>query len=401
MKEIEKATADTAGISKMDLKRQNRMYILRSLRNNGSSCRADLAEGTGLTRAAVTVIVNEMISEGVLCETGISPPDEESKGTRGRKKILMDINETYRLVLGLMLDAGQIVLGLCTLKGRTVEKQTCPMPEDGDAIFAEIGRMYGEIFYKNDLRPDMLVGMGVCISSEYRGAVGVTVDDRGTVDYSAAEKELGKFCKLPMTFGTVAEGAAIAEMDLRPAGEIPPVNAVILRTDRDLDTAVIVCRDLYRGTFGRPAAIMQMTGSPAHKVQYDYVLDRVRQGGYEKGFNFVWTMHRRNITDPMKLFCDRTFRPADAYHIALLKEVEDTYFWMYDLLLHAYAPDKVVLIGESGVERAVENALRRVNRMYPQAEDGIVCRSILRETDLFKGAVALAVREFFIDRGGL
>ncbi|MBQ4050124.1 MAG: ROK family protein [Oscillospiraceae bacterium] len=403
MKEIQKAAVDTAGISKLDLKRQNRMYILRCLRNSGSACRVDLAEGTGLTKAAVTIIVNEMIGDGVLRETGEQPPAGDGKAARGRKKILVDINETYRLAMGLLLDGGQITLGLCTLKGRTVEKQSSPLPKENDpaAILDSIRRMYDDIVYKNDLHPEMLTGLGVCVSSEYHNPFGITADSRGVIDYSPLERELKQICSLPMAFGTVAEGVAVAEIDLRPAGEVPPMNAVVLRTDSDLDTAVIICRELYRGSTGRPASLLKMNSSPAYKVLRGYVLDRIRQAGIEKGYNFVQQMFRRDLTDPMKLFCSSSFRPSDSYHIALLNEIEEAYYWMYDFLLRAYAPDRLILIGETGVERAVERALRRINKQFPQCEGGIIRRSLFRDFDLYKGAAALAVREFFIDRGGL
>ena len=61
------------GISKLDLKRQNRLQILRVVHENGAISRVDIASQLQLTRAAVTIITNEMISEGVLQELGEAP----------------------------------------------------------------------------------------------------------------------------------------------------------------------------------------------------------------------------------------------------------------------------------------------------------------------------------------
>ena len=118
-------TSDTSGISKLDLKRQNRMHILRLLRNNGPTSRIDIAREIGITKAAVTIITNEMIEQGVLFEKAEVLP-RGSKVPRGRKKILLDFDETHRLGLGLVLDNGQLSIGLCTLKGRPVERQAVP-----------------------------------------------------------------------------------------------------------------------------------------------------------------------------------------------------------------------------------------------------------------------------------
>lgn len=52
------------GISKLDLKRQNRMQVLKILKQRGPTSRIDIATMLELTRAAVTIITNEMIEQG-------------------------------------------------------------------------------------------------------------------------------------------------------------------------------------------------------------------------------------------------------------------------------------------------------------------------------------------------
>ena len=69
---------DSLGISKLDLKRQNRMQILRLLRNVGPISRIDIAHTIHITKAAVTIITNEMIREGILIEIGEQAPPAKS-----------------------------------------------------------------------------------------------------------------------------------------------------------------------------------------------------------------------------------------------------------------------------------------------------------------------------------
>ena len=52
------------GISKLDLKRRNRMQVLKILKQRGPTSRIDIAGTLELTRAAVTIITNEMIEQG-------------------------------------------------------------------------------------------------------------------------------------------------------------------------------------------------------------------------------------------------------------------------------------------------------------------------------------------------
>lgn len=76
------------GISKLDLKRRNRMQVLKILKQRGPTSRIDIAGTLELTRAAVTIITNEMIEQGIIQEIGEYKHVTE-KAPRGRK-------DTYR-----------------------------------------------------------------------------------------------------------------------------------------------------------------------------------------------------------------------------------------------------------------------------------------------------------------
>ena len=103
------------GISKLDLKRRNRMQILRVIRENGPISRVDISAMLHITRAAVTIITNEMIAQSILEEVGEEPQDPSNEIRKGRRKILLDINPTYRFALGVYIDEASISIGLTTL----------------------------------------------------------------------------------------------------------------------------------------------------------------------------------------------------------------------------------------------------------------------------------------------
>ena len=104
------------GISKLDLKRQNRMQVLKILKQRGPTSRIDIATMLELTRAAVTIITNEMIEQGIIMEIGEYKHISE-KAPRGRKKILIDINYHYKFALGVTIEENIISVGLTTLSG--------------------------------------------------------------------------------------------------------------------------------------------------------------------------------------------------------------------------------------------------------------------------------------------
>jgi len=119
------------GISKLDLKRQNRMQVLKILKQRGPTSRIDIASTLELTRAAVTIITNEMIEQGIIAEIG-EVKNESEKAPRGRKKILIDINHNYRFVVGVTIELDIVSVGLSTLAGSVLDKRNLTLGNDSE-----------------------------------------------------------------------------------------------------------------------------------------------------------------------------------------------------------------------------------------------------------------------------
>lgn len=111
------------GISKLDLKRRNRMQILKVVREQGPISRVDISAILGITRAAVTIITNEMIDQHILEEVGEEPVNPSGEVRKGRRKILLDINETYKFAVGIYVDEKEVSIGLTTLNAAALDKQ--------------------------------------------------------------------------------------------------------------------------------------------------------------------------------------------------------------------------------------------------------------------------------------
>ena len=90
------------GDNLMSVKRTNRSVALRALHEKGAMSRKRLAESMNLTPAAITKIVGEMISDGLLSEGEML-----ASGNAGRREILVDINTQADCGLGVLI--GMIV----------------------------------------------------------------------------------------------------------------------------------------------------------------------------------------------------------------------------------------------------------------------------------------------------
>ena len=100
------------------VKCQNQSLILRYLNKNGPASRKDIAKEVGLTSAAVTIICNELIAEGIIHEVG---KDDEATGA-GRRRIFLDINYDSRYILVFNIEPDMTTVALCNMAGDVFEK---------------------------------------------------------------------------------------------------------------------------------------------------------------------------------------------------------------------------------------------------------------------------------------
>ena len=98
------------------MKEQNRYHVLRLIRAESLS-RAELARKTGLTRAAVSIIVDKLISDGLILE------GEAVKSSSGRhpKSLYLNAEKYYGIGIDITRDGCTVVL--CNLASETEKKQ--------------------------------------------------------------------------------------------------------------------------------------------------------------------------------------------------------------------------------------------------------------------------------------
>ncbi len=404
----------TNGISKLDLKRQNRMQILKLLRNEGPTSRIDIARKIGITKAAVTIITNEMIEQGIIYEKGEQLP-KGNKIPRGRKKILLDVNPTYKMGMGLVVDGGFIYFGLCTLKGDIIEKHMNAInPEEkAEDIFAAIEKLYQDIMYKNDLKPGLVAGLGVCVSKEYYGMLKVNLEPDGRVDYSGLQERLSEFVAVPMAFGTLIEGVATAETDYNQNYEEERKDILVFRYAKDFDCAVSIGQELYHGAHGKVLDVVHYkiadgpecgcgkNGCAGAVLSQERFLNRVKEVYSPEKTPILWEQTSGLFPKVADLFRDPDYIPQDMPVLKIFRDTGDVYLSLfYDMVLF-FDPDQIVLFGEGEAFEYLTEYIIKTSQGKP-ADFGskILARSEITLQNVFLAAASLATREFFINKGG-
>ncbi len=378
------------GISKLDLKRRNRSQILRLLRRRGPTSRIDIAQEIGITKAAITIITNEMIAEGILYEKG-EQRSPDVPVSRGRKKILLDICSTYKMDLGIVLEKNQIHAGVATLWGEIVEKQSVPIAPSAsrEEILTQLEKIYQQLFYKNGLSPEQVTGLGVCVDPIYFNRL--EIDEK---EYPQAEKfreRLSRFVQAPIAFARLSEAAAMAEMEYWQREQPAPTdNLLLFRCCGKMDGAVVIEQELYRGSHGR---VMQLPEIQMARTE-EFFWDRLSSEFSETGTPVAWNLAQGSpqrmkamVRDGVMPMEDEPFRRiAEGFAAQRASDIRCAAGFL--------DPSLVILLAAAEQEFWLRDALEAALEGLP------VSRSRIQPDALFLAGAALATREFFCNTGG-
>ncbi|MGL4868563.1 MAG: ROK family transcriptional regulator [Cetobacterium sp.] len=144
------------GMNMENVKSNNKVAILSYLNKNGQSSRKKIAEGLKLTTATLTVLVNELIEEGVVIELGAL-----TEGKVGRKQILIDIKENSKFSIGIEVSKNNIYYNLINLKAEVVHSESWSYKDILDS--KKLNEVAEYILQSIQNRKDSILGIGLSV----------------------------------------------------------------------------------------------------------------------------------------------------------------------------------------------------------------------------------------------
>ncbi len=405
---------DQFGISKLDLKRRNRMQILKLLRQKGPTSRIDISAALELTRAAVTIITNEMIEQGIIYEKGEANPLGQ-KAARGRKKILLDINSNYKFAFGVVVDVGCISVGLSNISGEVLDKQfyTLSIEEKRPEVVRKICEIVTRIKDNNCLDSDAILGLGLCISENEYSRMQVAVEHY-VPDLSGLKNELENELSVPVTVCETVKALALAEIDFNFKGQVKPRNMVFIRYGEEIDAAVVLQNRIYAGTNNRSARFGHLIVNPQGRecacgrigcavteISRTVLLHKVRQVYSQENTPALYEATGGNPENIGVLLQNVSLQFADRAISDIFKGAAEYFAIAVVNMVTMFDPEKVVFFGDICLNQAfLEYAKSRMSYLAHYRYSDLTVESAFNQKMIYLAGCAVAIREFFIERGG-
>ncbi len=222
-----------------DMKRRNRGIIMRMIRAQPIS-RAELARTAGLTRAAVTVIVEGLMRDGLVVE------GETVLSDVGRRPTMLRINPTSRFAFGVDISTSGTLVGLTDLAGNIIEKRAVSGAES--APCGGIAQTIAALAEKHGVTGKRNLGVGVSSPGPVDTVAGRILDPPHVSAWhnTPVVSELGTRLGMEVFLEKDANVLALAEKNSRTDSD----NFLFLTCDNGLGGGFVRDGKLYRGAGG-------------------------------------------------------------------------------------------------------------------------------------------------------
>ena len=232
------------------MRQVNKRLILNQIRLRPIS-RAELAEETGLTRASVTQIVEELISEGMVIEASVI-----GRTRLGRRSTQLAINPRAGSIFAVNLGRAHCTVGVTNMHGSVMRQNTELVPgrtpsEILDAIAAIIAQQKTAL--NLDDRP--VFGIGVSAPGPLNPEDGVLLNPvRFDMWHNLPLAQLlSQRTGLPVFIESTADAQALEQKYFADCGE----SFALVRLEDSLSVGVVMRGALYRGAPDFPLSLGQ------------------------------------------------------------------------------------------------------------------------------------------------
>lgn len=239
-----------ASVARSDTIRNiNRQIVLNYVRERSPISRAEISHETELQRSTVSLIVDELMNQGLIEEI-------EGESTGGRPPNLLRLRAAGPIALGVDIGTKQTMLATSDLAGRVIDRESFKTDPDAEKTLEQIVDCAGRLIKRGNGTEAIGVSVPGLVEPE-RGNV-IFIPQFRWRDWDVA-KRLRQATGLPVRIDNDANAAALAELWFgRP--EIREVrDFVMVLVEEGLGTGLVFDGQVYHGEAGAAGEFGHMT----------------------------------------------------------------------------------------------------------------------------------------------
>ncbi|MBD0382517.1 ROK family transcriptional regulator [Paenibacillus sedimenti] len=372
------------------VKKINKSIVLHHIRSDSPISRARIAEITGLTKATVSSLVNELIESSLAHEIGAG----ESSG--GRKPMMLLFNGTAGYAIGVDLGVHDILAVLTDLTGKVVEEYR--VQHDNASVEQVVGLLKASIRELIRRAPDSVYGIiGIGI-----GVPGIC-DENGNLLFAPnlgwenvpLQQQVEEEFDIPVVIDNEANAGAVGEKQFGAGKDT--ANLVYVSIGIGIGAGIIIKGELYRGATG-------FSGEIGHiSIQHDGPKCRCGSlGCWELYASEHALLEKARIELGESADLESLLRMADAGEPAVSRLFERLSYYLgvgVVNIINGYNPDFIILGGrlaraEKWLMQPLQTVLEKRSLPHPREQLNVEFSS-LGDRSTVLGASSFAIAKFF------
>lgn len=221
--------------------------VMRALRRNGQTSRAEIANITGWSRAKTSQEVNALIDKGYLVDAG----EGISKG--GRKPRLLRFNRQLGYVVGIDIGATSLEIALADVNGSILDRvvETADVRQPPEELLGRCSVLILNMVVARDISPEQILGIGVGVPGPVDFARGVLVAPPLMPDWE--NYPIRNFFKETFTsaFVVVDNDVNIMALGEQRSGDAANVDHfLVIKIGTGIGCGIMSSRKIHRGSNG-------------------------------------------------------------------------------------------------------------------------------------------------------
>lgn len=401
------------GDNLMSVKRSNRSAALRILHEKGAMSRKRLAENMHLTPAAITKIVGEMISDGLLSEGEML-----TSSNAGRREILIDLNTEVACGLGVLINLRQAILSAVWLDGRVIFREEVPLEAAAPAhrTAESLSARLLQLTKENHIERQSIVGLGLAvrgITSEDGRVVRNSFGALAETDYPLCE-EFEALTGIPTVMENNVRSLFAAQMFL--SKDETAGSQFFVRCGYGIGAALSIDGKIWHGVTAQCAEIghipvIRRGGKPCHCGKSGCLETIASPGSIrddaiaalsEERTPLLWRKYRDRDTENLSVF--DVFAAAsngDEGASAIVDRAIQALGTAIKSVIYVVDPGKIVLYGSLFEDSYYLSRLMSELQEGVDARHDVVIEKSRYNQQLEDRAASLLAVQNFIDNGGI
>lgn len=220
----------------------NKRIVLNYVRVRSPISRAEIARETSLQRSTVSAIVDDLVFEGLVEETGTGD------STGGRKPKMLQLKTGTPVAIGVDVTPRETTITLADLGGNLLKKESFPTSADIEYMDHQILTKVSELAEENS-EFKLEVGLSIPGIADQRTGSVLYIPYFQWSNWDIAQKITAK-TSLPVNIDNDANAVALAELWFGSLEVRTTRNFILVMVSEGIGTGIVIDGEVYRGENG-------------------------------------------------------------------------------------------------------------------------------------------------------